>query len=285
MLKELSQEYSLFAQENVKTFLEFLPLYIRAGFVFDDPEILKRILSAVKKYYKSSVNELKIYNYILFNSWKYDEDDLYSVLDMLYQLQYDKDVHIEKIFDQLSLSLDMNLKDKFYLPKDDPDYVDKNRIEDFKLAMLGYSRHNIFDFLIDEKMLTADDVCFLRELIHEFELNDNNFDISCVRVSDKRFEQKVKEIWVPKTTNDFAMIINVHELTHAGVVGVSDMLVGYDVLNNDIPRFYEGVFKMKDDLIKREIEHTPLSKKLLDEYKEEPFLEQIEKYRVHAKIK
>jgi len=283
MLRELLVDCRLFLEENFKVLLNFLPLYIRADMIFDDEEFIFKFSEPVKKYFKSSLNELKLYNYILFNSHKYDKEKLTLSMDLLCQLQCDMDIYIEEIFDKLSFSLDMNDKDRFYLPKHEPCFIDDEVINELKLAMLGYSRQAIFDFLIEEKMLSADDVWYLNDLINEFELDNKNYDKSYVRVSSKIYEPKIKEILVPKTVNDFSMLINVHELTHAGVVSVSDNLIGYDVLNNDIPRFYEGVFKMKDDLIKKDIEHTILSKKLLDEYKDEPFLEQIEKYKYYVK--
>lgn len=283
MLRELVDDYSLFLEENIKVLWNFLPLYIGSGLTFEDSDFLFRISEPLKKYLKSSLNEFKLYNYILFYSRKYDEENVILSMDMLHQLQYDIDSYMEDVFDNLSFSLALNDKERFYLPKNEPCYIDDDVLNELKLAMLGYSRQRIFDFLIDEKMLTADDVWYLNDLINEFELDDGNFDKSCVRLSSKLYSPKIKEIWVPKTLNDFAMLINVHEFAHAGVVGVSDKLVGYDVLNNDIPRFYEGVFKLKDDLIKRDIEHTKLSKKLLDEYKDEPFLEQIEKYKYYVK--
>lgn len=283
MLRELSIEYGLFFEENMETLLGFLPLYIKSGFKYDDPEFLIKILEPVKKYFKSSFNEFKLYNYILLNSWRYDEDDLFSAMDMLFQLQYAKDEYIERVFDRLSYSLDMNNKEAFYISGKEPKFVDKERIKEFKLAMLGYSRHNVYDFLIDEKMLTVDEVWFLDDLIHEFKLDDESICKSGVTVSGNHCGQRIKEIWVPKTLDDYAMLLNVHELVHASVVNASDKLVGYDVMNDDIPRFYEGVFKLKDNLIEKDIEHTPLSKRLLDEYKDEPFLEQIEKYKYYVK--
>lgn len=283
MLKELMQEYELFFEENMETLLGFLSLYIKSGFKFDDAEFLIKILNPVKKYFKSSLNELKVYNYILFNSWRYDEDDLFSAMDMLFQIQHDKDVYIEGIFDRLSYSIDMDDKEKFYISGKEPEYVDKDMINEFKLAMLGYSRHNVYDFLIDEEMLTVENVWYFNDLIHEFKLNNENSYKSGVRLVNKIYGQEIKEISVPKTLDDYSMLINVHELAHVGVFNVSNKLAGYDILNNDIPKFYEGVFKMKDDLIKRDIKHTLLSKKLLDEYKDEPFLEQIEKYKYYVK--
>ena len=283
MLRELGQEYSLFLDENLETLFGFLPLYVKSGFKFNDAEFLLKILEPVKKYFKSSLNEFKIYNYILFNSWRYDEDNLFSVMDMLFQIQEAKDEYIEGVFDRLSFSLDMEDMEKFFISGKEPEFVNKEKIKEFKLAMLGYSRYNIYDFLIEEKVLTAEDVWVLDDLIHEFKLDDENFDKSCVKLSNRISGLKIKEIWVPKTLNDFAMLINVHELVRASVVGVSDKLSGYNVLNNDIPIFYEGVFKLKSDLIEKDIKHTSLSKKMLDEYKEEPFLEQIEKYKYYVK--
>lgn len=282
MLRELVDDYSLFLEENIKVLWNFLPLYIGSGLTFEDSDFLFRISEPLKKYLKSSLNEFKLYNYILFNSRKYDEENVILSMDMLHQLQYDMDSYMEDVFDNLSFSLALNDKERFYLPKNEPCYIDDDVLNELKLAMLGYSRQRIFDFLIDEKMLTADDVWYLNDLINEFELDDGNFDDFCVKVTDRVSEEKIKGIWIPKTTNDKAMMINVHELSHAGVISVSDNLVGYDILNDDIPRFYEGLFKLKSNA-EVDICHTSLSKKMLDEYKNEPFLEQIEKYKYYVK--
>ena len=59
---------------------------------------------------------------------------------------------LKEFFDRLSYSLDMNNKEAFYISGKEPNFVDKERIKEFKLAMLGYSRHNVYDFL----MITLD---------------------------------------------------------------------------------------------------------------------------------
>lgn len=122
-------------------------------------------------------------------------------MDMLFQMQHDKDVYIEGIFDRLSYSIDMNNKDIFYVSRKEPEFVDKGMINEFKLAMLIVGI--MFMILIDEEMLTVENVWYFNDLIHEFKLNNENSYKSGVRLVNKIYGQEIKEISVPKTLDDY----------------------------------------------------------------------------------
>lgn len=283
MLKQLLEEYKLFLEENLITGLEFLYFYNKSYLRFKDIDLLNKLLGEIKKYYESSYLEFKLFNHLLFNISKYEEENIYSVLSSLYNIQYEKIIYIEKMFDQLSLAIDMDFKDKFYAPKDKPLFVDQEITTDLKKGLLGFNRHNIYDFLLEEEVIGVDDVENIDSKIREFRLNNSNYSDAFVKVDNFGNKTKIREIYVPKTIDELSMLINVYQLSKVGIFNNYELLQGFDLLNNDIPKFYEALFKLKSDYDYINIKHTDISLKMIEDYKDEPFLEQIEKYKYYVK--
>lgn len=286
MLKQLSQEYLMLFEENISILIEYYQLSNKGYKIFPDSCINEDFKKSVEEYFSNSKSVFKLYNYILKNHSKLDEEDVYEVLDYLFDRQYEHDSYINTLFDQFQLAIDMEFEDKFYLPKNIPSSLTDKDILNLKANLQGFNKAGLKRFLISEGVYSEEDFAFINNFIKEIDVDVREK----INVFGTCFAEKlhlpipvVKEIILPKINSDLSMLICIHELVHVILIGLSDELVGYNALNEDIPRLYEGVYKLTNPFVKEEVKHTNISKILLNEYKHEPIMEQIEKYKYYVK--
>lgn len=260
MLIALSPDYFIIITDKIDISLTMLLIKVFNLPYFDGKdEIYEKLNSQIELYRKGIKEEKNLLDYILKNQKRLYYDDIADTLEELAPIQKKRIDHIEYILEKASFALSERSKNHFrYYGREDW-YLTVEGLEELKKKVQGFSDENLIRFLLEEKVY-------------------NDIDLSGVR----RSILSEKSISLPDIYNEESMMKNIGELLKYFIEQRKLEEINLSI-TNDIPIFYKQLYSERNDFITQKIEGTKLSNILFDEYKGEPFEEQLEKYKYYVK--
>lgn len=270
--KDILEEYVYFIEDMITIGITYWLLNYQSKIVFEDNDSLREIFrNEIKKYVSSYLKEIKIYNFLLKNERKLYAEDIYRILDDFVDEYEIKCNYLEEIFTSLETAIGMELEHRFYIPSKKPKYLTDEDIIRYKKIAVGYSYERIIEFLLEEEIYELDTIDEQKREIKQIDVDPlENMELFGL------FDNG--HVLIPKVKDELSTLIGIHELVHKSLV-LNKELIGNDsiVYGEDLPIFYELLFQNANAFSKEKIHTTDIALELLRTYKEEPFMEQVEK--------
>ncbi len=224
----------------------------------------------IEVYLENTYREMTVLDFIFKNGYKLNCQDVYNFLDKIDDGFEKKYQYFEYLIDNIETAIDMNLEYKFYIPRKNYKDLSDEDMNNYISYVKGFNNDNVNSFLINEQVL---DNSLLDLILKKTKWLDtdsyNNSDIFGV------FGENFDKILLPIIKDQSSTLINIHELTHAALLNQDnreDIIYG-----EDLPIFYELLFKENNKFVTQNIHTTEESLELLSTYNNEPFEEQIKK--------
>ncbi|MBQ7241024.1 MAG: hypothetical protein IJS56_06275 [Bacilli bacterium] len=235
----------------------------------DDIRIKEKYYKELNDYYDSLKVDLDVIKFLIFNQSKLNEDNIYHTLNRLDSLAESKYNYIDSIIDLLDISCDLELPEKFYIPKKNFRYMNKEEL--INIAK-GFTMNSVKDFLVNEKVY-----------------NNTSFDTALGSVKyfnlvggETKYIAGVfeKGIVLPRVRDDLTTLIAIHELVHNSILMNKESINDKNIVYSEIlPRFYENLYASQNGFIKETIHKDEYTDILLNDYHKEPMMVQVEKVR------
>ncbi len=176
---------------------------------------------------------------------------------------------IDNLIDNLDVSCDLQLEDKFYVPRKEFKYVDSKR---FINIAKGFSMDSVKDFLLNESIYDEELLDSTLKKVKYFNLVGGE-----TKYIAGVFE---KGIVLPRVRDDLTTLIAIHELVHYSILDKKYIIGDNNIVYSEIlPRFYENLYASQNEFIKDTIHKDEYTDILLNDYHEEPMMVQVEKVR------
>lgn len=283
-LKDLLEQYLYVFEVGIEASAEYCSLCLRNLMTMNDKEMRSTLTNEYKQYLRNLQSELQIYNFALKKLNKIDTGDMYYVfekLDVDYESRYE---YINDVFENFLTALNFELKDRFYLPRKKFIILDENKINLYKEYLKGFNLDSLKDYMTEEKIYSSDafDETMKKSKIYDVDI-DEYIDIFAVLIKEEQGTLLTLPV-LPTIKGDRSFLINIHELTHNALLTNNDINCNNQlVYKEDLAIFYESLYKSRNPFVMTNMHTSELSKRLLSEYKNEPFLEQVEKIKYYSK--
>ena len=87
----------------------------------------------------------------------------------------------------------------------------------------------------------------------------------------------VSSVIIPKSKDALSCLISIHELVYQALLNKKDEVEDEITFGEDLPKFYELLFKARNTYITEECNESNVALELFEDYNEESFEEQINK--------
>lgn len=239
--------------------------------IFNDKKMAEKLKKELDIYLLNVYKELEVLKFLFKNEKHLYVNDIYRVIDKIDENYEKRFKFFENMFRNLQVALDMQLDYKFYIPqkyyKDLCDEDIKKYINEAK----GFSINSVCDFLDYEKVMnpTRFNEIYKNAKIIDCEASQN-LDLFGFYTNDKMI--------LPKINDELSTLITIHEMVHYVLKNKKnlDPKISY---GEDLPKFYELLYKKNNDFIKININFTQEALMLLEVYNNESFEEQIIKLK------
>ncbi len=256
--RALFEQYRQLLEEYIRISARYNALKFKNHFSLNDLNMNDTIKRAFTIYASTTEEELKLYNFILQNISKIKLDNLYHTLNLLNRDSASKTAYIEKALDDFSKALNQRGKGYFYISLQGVELLISTKAREQQQFLKGFNLDSVKSFLVSEQVYTESSI-------------------------NETLEQTKK---YTKVIDEKSSLIAIKELVHnvrpMNPEVSSNSLV---VLHEDLAIFYELLYQKQNPFSNLKIHRTKLSMKLLQEYKSEPFLEQVEKIKFYTKSK
>ncbi len=256
--RKLFEQYRQLLEEYIRISTRYNALKFKNHFSLNDINMNDTIKRAFTIYASTTEEELKLYNFILQNISKIKSDNLYYTLSLLNKNSTSKTAFIEKSLDDFSKALNQGGKEYFYISLQGVELLTSTKAREQQQCLKGFNLDSVKSFLVSEQVYTESSI-------------------------NETLEQTKK---YTKVIDEKSSLIAIKELVHnvrpTNPEPSSNSLV---VSHEDLAIFYELLYQKQNPFSNLKIHRTKLSMKLLQEYKSEPFLEQVEKIKFYTKSK
>lgn len=241
--------------------------------VFSGNEEVKKILKNELENYINNVKiELKVLSFLLSNERKLYLTDIYNLLDIFDKNYEERFTYLQELIANLQTALDMEYIYKFYLPRNKPKYLNEQDYEGYITYAKGFNLKRIKEFLVAEEIY---DENTLDEVLKNAKILDIN-----VKENIDMFGIFDKGLIIPLVKDDLSSLIAIHELVHQALVSNKEKLNDDEIsLGEELPIFYEDVFKKQNGYVNEPIREDGIILEMLEDYKEEGFEEQVNKLK------
>jgi|GEM_PF-1769993 len=286
-LKDLFEQYLYIFEVGIEASAEYCSLCLKNIVTMNDKQMSSTLTNEFKQYLHNLQSELQIYNYALKKLNKIDTGDMYYVFEKLdadYENRYQ---YINDVFENFLTALNLEFKDRFYLPRKKFNVLDDKKISLYKEYLKGFNLDSLKDYMTEEEIYSSDsfDEAIRKSKIYDVDADDY-IDIFAVLIKEDEHGTLLTIPILPTITGDKSFLINVHELTHNALLTSNDINRNDKlVYEEDLAIFYESLYKSRNPFVKTNMHTSELSERLLCEYKNEPFLEQVEKIKCYSKKK
>jgi len=285
-LKDLLDQYFSVLEVGSEAVFEYWMLYLRNLVSLNDKEMSSILSSEVKKYLQNLKNEMKICNYVLKHSSKINTSDMYYVFELLDKEYENKYQYINDVFENFSTALIFESKDRFYLPRKRFNELNAQEVTLYTEYLKGFNTESLKEFMTEEEKIYSDklfDETMQKSKVYDVDVQDF-IDIFAVLIKESNNGILTTMPILPKVKDERSFLINIYELTHNALLVRNDIDRSDDlVYKEDLSIFYELLYKSRNSFIKSNLHTSELSQRLLAEYKNEPFLEQVEKVKFYSK--
>lgn len=285
-LKDLLDQYSSVFEVGSEAVFEYWILYIKNLISMNEKEMNFNLTNEVKDYLKNLKNELKICNYVLRHHSKISTSDMYYVFELLDKEYEDKYQYINDVFENFSTALSFESKNRFYLPRKRFDGLNEQKVALYKEYLKGFNTESLKNFMTEEEKIYTDhlfDETVKRSKIYDVDAKDF-IDVFAVLIKEDEQGNLLTMPILPVIKDDKSFLINIHELTHNALLTNKDINRSEKIVyEEDLAIFYECLYKSRNSFVKTNLHTSNISEILLSEYRNEPFLEQVEKARYYSK--
>ena len=285
-LKDLLDQYFSVFEVGAEAIFEYMVLYFKNKASLKDEQMSSILKSEVKDYLRNLRNEIKICNYVLKHSNKINTNDMFYVFELLDEEYEKKYQYINDVFESFSTALSFESKNRFYLPRKKFNELTEIEVNLYKEYLKGFNIESLKDFMIDEeKIYTTQlfDDTIKKSKIYDVDVQEF-IDIFAILIKENDNGILTTMPILPRVRDEKSFLVNIHELTHNALI-VRDDINKEDTLiyKEDLSIFYELLYKSRNPFVKTDLHTSEISKRLLDEYKNEPFLEQVDKVKFYSK--
>ena len=221
-------------------------------------------------YLRNLYSEIDIYNYAFKILKEIYIDDMILVFDKLDEQFSKRSNYIDSVMENHSIAVSIGNLDRLYLPIKHHFDLDLNKIDIYRNQLCGFNDHSLKNFMIFEGIYSDE---LIKKEIKKLR-SDNNKKFGNI------LGNECLDLYLPEVTDDISMMNNIHNLI------INVLLIEYkDNIHygNDLALFYQLLYKSNNPFVKSNLKTSNISQILLKEYKEEPFLEQIEKVKFYSK--
>ena len=261
-------EYKSLLGEQLSTIVSAAKANSYRNEVFKDDKRIKDLFINELNLY---LNGIKYQKKILWFLFKNEKQLNYNCIDRTIELleNYGNSsyLYMDSLIGMLNTACDMEADYKFYLPRKKFEYVNENNYEMFIRLASGFEYQVVKDFLAGHDILNYNQIDNIYKEAKVINADDNSF-----------YGVFEKGIVVPKINDDRTALINIHELVHKSLIINKEKINNNDIVyGEELPIFYEMLYKAYNGLVKCDTNYNEISEKLLYNYNSEPFFEQVKK--------
>lgn len=267
---DIINQYFLLKFEIITVKLTYSNYKRKVRNVFGNNEkILNTLEKEMDEYLEDLHNEVKILKFMYENEKKLYTSNIYKIINGFSEKYKERYFYLESLYGNLQTALDMEYEYRFYVPRNKPKYLIEDDIKKYITYLKVFNFDIVKEFLVDEEIYNEQDLeQVLRKVkILNVEAKEN---IDMFGIYDN-------VIIVPVVKDSISTLINVHELVHEALLNKKDELDDEIVLGEDLPKFYELLFKSRNTYINEECNENKTALELFEDYNEENFEEQISK--------
>ncbi len=231
--------------------------------------IKKEFLNELHLYLKCVMYQRKVCKFIYKNEKELNGTCIDRGIDLLEEYGEANFRHMDYMISMLKTACEMEADYKFYMPRKKFEYIDENVYQKFIRLLCGYDIQNVKDFLVNCDVMNLEEY----DKIYG---SAKVLPISCV---DTTFIGDFEGGFsIPKVVDDKTALVCLHVLVHQSLK-FNKQYIDNDkiVYGEELPIFYEMLYKAYNGFIKCNTNQNEISKQLLDNYESEPFMEQVRK--------
>ena len=235
----------------------------------DDERIKKIFFDELILYFNCVKYQCKVLNFLFKNEKKLNYNCISRTLDLLEKYGNDNFEHIDSMLAMLKTACQMEADYKYYVPRKKFVYLNNDNYSYFIRLASGFDIQSIKDFFIEHDVFN----------LEEFNNVYNKAKILPIDCEDTTFIGDFDGGYtLPKVLNDKTALVCVHELVHQALK-YNKQYINKDeiVYGEELPIFYEMLYKTYNGLINCDTNYNEISEKLLNTYDSEPFMEQVKK--------
>jgi hypothetical protein len=216
---------------------------------------------------------MEVLKFIFKNERNLYVSDIYGFLDEIdnnFEARY---YFYEELYENLMTAFDMNLDYKFYIPRKRYKELTDEDVKKYISYVKGFNENRVKNFLAEEEVINFEK---FNEVISNAKIIKGN-----VKDNIELYGIYSNKVVLPKIDEQLSTLINIHEFTHYSLIDNQEKFLIDDWIVNgeDIPIFYELLFKENNSFIDIDIHTTNKALELLKAYNNEPFEEQIKKLK------
>ena len=232
-------------------------------------KIKKEFLNELNLYLKCIMYQRKVCKFMYKNEKELNCTCIDRGIDLLEEYGEANFRHMDYMIGMLKTACEMEADYKFYIPRKKFKYVDENVYQKFIKLLCGYDIQNVKDFLINCDIMNLEeyDIIYGSAKVLPISCADNTF------IDD--FEGGFS---IPKVVDDKTALVCLHELVHQSLK-FNKQYINNDkiVYGEELPIFYEMLYKAYNGFIKCNTNQNVISEQLLYSYDSEPFMDQVRK--------
>lgn len=280
IFKEIMEQRLFLLEEIFKVYFEYYRLKHESSLSLNSQEMNNTLKKALTFWTQSINTEKYLYNFVLKNINKINISDLYYTFDFLDQKFVERYNYMEEVFENFSIALDVRREDRFYLPKNVEFLFKNKKLEQYKHYLQGYNMETLEYILIEEQLFTSKNFDLLFKNRKDSDGSIQNSVTFTNNLNPEQNETGNIISTLPEITDEQSFLINMSQLIKYTMMNHPEIASIPAIVNgNDIPIFYQLLFQKTNPFSSIDIVPTEIAEKLLKEYKNEPFLEQIEKVK------
>ena len=272
LTKDIIEEIGKLVDEKIHLSIYYYLEYLKS---YKNVSSEKRILlkKEFNKYKESYKEYKKVLNFLLFNERKIFFEDGLSTLEIMDQIFTDVIDYIFRLIEMFETSRVLNLDYKFYIPSKQPRYI------------LNYDR---IDYINYAKGFNEDRVCYFLNDNQVYDMNLYNAvmdEAKLIHCSEDDYNAYARvdhngQITMPYIKDEISTLVGIKQLIK------KKLIIDKDTINDDriirgeyLPRLYELLFIDYNSFCKHKIHMDNVTKKLYEDYDNEPYNIQIDKLK------
>jgi len=283
--KDLFNQYLYLSESTIDALKEYFYLYFLNMQTIKNNEINIKLKNETKEYLNNLKFELYICNFILKNIKNIDINDLEFVFEILDKEFIKKYEYINSFYENVETAINMNEIRRACLPSTKYNSLTASDVILHKQYLKGFNLDNLKTFMTREKIYIDNEFDETISKSKIFNVNSEEFiDFFALLIKKDTSDKLITLPILPKIKDDQSFLINIHELTHNALIINKEVINDEEIIDSeDLSIFYELLYKSRNNFVKTNLHMTYLSYKLLNDYHNEPFLEQIEKIKFYKK--
>ncbi len=235
----------------------------------NDQRIKKIFFEELSLYLKCIKYQKKVLRFLLKNEKVLNYNCINRTLDLVEDYGNENFKHIDYMLGMLKTACQMEADYKYYVPRKKFEYLDETNYDRFIRLASGFDIQVVKDFLIGHDVFN----------LEEFKQVYSKAKILPVSCEDTTFIGDFDGGYsIPKVVDDKTAIVCVHEMVNQSLKFNKEYIDNDEIVyGEELPIFYEMLYKEYNGLVKCDTNHNKLSEQLLNTYDSEPFMEQVKK--------